>query len=205
MKYPLLSLLIFFFIQIININESWAQIERGNFIIGGILGYDREVANDNSKIVTNEINISPEVSYIIGKRTSIGIILPIQHQSTRFDNTAIFNHSFVSGNSSISIGPNLRYYYPLDKWAVFIQGNFSYGLHRIFSYSEGYNPDEMSQQAKLFTYSAGIGSIYFIKTTIGIEGLFSYRSEKRIYGEGIYVNNLEHNTLRFNLGLKLFL
>lgn len=204
MNSPLISLLLLFLIHGVNINTSWAQFERGSLVIGGTLGYDREVVNDISKVVTNEINFNPEVSYIVGNITSIGIILPIQHQSTHF-NADIINHSFVSGNSSISIGPNFRFYYPLDKWAVFMQGNFSYGFYRNFSYSEGYSSHEISQQAKLFTYSAGVGGLYFIKKTIGIEGLFLYNSEKIIYGEGIYVNNLELTSLRLNFGLKLFL
>src|SRR3954467_6065096 len=89
-----------------------AQIEKGNFLIGGTASFQ---AAKNDDFDSKSWSLSPNVSYFLADRFALGILTPL---STSRNSTAILTTSSVS----YAIGPTLRYYFPISsKWAIFPQ------------------------------------------------------------------------------------
>ncbi len=166
---------------------AFSQTEKGNFLIGGSLSFSTSKANGSN---SSSISLSPAISYFFLDRLAAGLITPLS-----FGNTTDSSIPSDFRTSNYSIGPTVRYYFPIvPQWAVFPQIDYSYGWQ-----SSKYNYMTTSNTTKTTSnlFRAGIGITYFIAKNVGLEGILYYQS---INGNGSTLSSVN-----FRVGLQIYL
>ena len=78
--------------------------------------------------------------------------------------------SFESRSNAFTIGPTVRYYFPLSsKWALFPQAEYTF----MRSYSKGIDLStntEYTTTSKTQSMKLGAGITYFLADNVGVEG-----------------------------------
>ncbi len=155
---------------------SFAQTEKGEFIIGGNFDFNTK---KHVGFTVTEFIFSPTVGYFVANNLAVGIGL--DYSVTKF--------SAFKGES-IAIMPFARYYFGKhDKLRFF--GHAGIGLASGNLESTDFSNRVSSYKSKKFTYKAGLGASYFFTKNAALEGMLQYSNTKY------------DNTLGFNLGLKI--
>ncbi|HEY5751484.1 MAG TPA: outer membrane beta-barrel protein [Chryseolinea sp.] len=189
-----------------------AQTKKGSFLLGGSLGFSSD--KDKSKFSNSTYNyesksttfsIRPSISYFVIDQLSVGIVTPFSYTKTKVDDQQ-------ATTTTYSIGPVVRYYFPLgDQWAVFPEVAYSYGW--MWSKSPYFIPttgniEDLQVNGTTRIFQGGVGLVYFLNPSIGIEGKVYYQSSQDSYdrGEriGIIQTGNDLTSFNFSVGLQIY-
>jgi hypothetical protein len=186
---------------------TFAQVEKGSWIVGGAMSFSRvkrsyQIPTYGAISRAISFSISPDLLYFPIDRLAVGLYVPFTHSAT-------LGLDPNSKNTSIALGPSIRYYLRLsENCFLFPEVSYNYGWY----INKGMQYDRASQE--LFygrsvstqnSFKVGGGVTYFLNKNIGIEGVLSYnRSE--FTSEEIYVfNNTRSRSLLFNVGFQMYI
>ncbi|MEM9990709.1 MAG: outer membrane beta-barrel protein [Bacteroidota bacterium] len=212
------STLLAFVLALLCANVSAQITDRGNFLIGGTLGFSTA---SSSFEVTEEgqteegdsgnsvqFNFAPAIGYFFTDNLAIGIGLDYTLNTT----TTPESLSDAGGDSDkivdsdLLFGPYARYYFPVgeDK-AFFVEGSFGIG-----NSVNDIEIDDQNQTTATSVTALGIGPGFtiFSNDAIGIEALAKYnwaRSNTDIDVNGISTESTSFtNALDFSVGLQFY-
>jgi hypothetical protein len=189
-----------------------AQTAKGSFLLGGSLGfssnkdkYNYSSSTFNYESKSTSFSVRPSISYFVIDQLAVGVITP-------FSYTKIKSDDLQSTTTTYSIGPIVRYYFPLgDQWAVFPEVAYSYGWS--WSKSPYYIPttgdiEELQVNGTTSILQTGVGLVYFLNPSIGIEGKVYYQSWNDSYerGErtGTILTSNDQSSINFSVGLQVY-
>lgn len=179
---------------------SFGQTDKGSFLLGGSIGFAR---NNTTTYITNSgstetksftIDAQPSVSYFIIDRLAVGLITPYSYSKKK---SAYAGSEWASTDKSYSVGPAVRYYFPLgSEWAIFPEASYSYGWT--------WNND-LTNKTRVF--QGGVGLVYFLNQSVGVEGRAFYRNAHTNYEDvsGAYrARSSDEPTFNFGLGVQIY-
>lgn len=178
---------------------TYAQTQQGNFLLGGGFGGslgNRKVESpgpNNTTIVSKSrsatLIFNPKIGFFIVNGFALGLDADIRNNSLRNRDNDI-----RSTSSSFTLGPFVRYYFPVN---IFLDGRAGFGSGKGAELAR-YN------EAKLFSYSFGAGYAAFLNDYVALEPIIRYRGTN-------YTNKGDDNfrtmdgSLEFAIGLQIYL
>ncbi len=185
-----------------------SQVDKGSFLVGGSLGFNSSKTKYNyysnpplqaPEFKETSINITPNASYFVLKGLALGI-------------TPSYSYTYETESGSVSplkthifsIGPMVRYYYMLDKWAIFSHLSYNFGWETLkgFTFNQFTGTNQYAtQKSTTGNFKGGIGATYFLNNKVGIEGLVFYQ-QNNVSQPGLDSNS---PSINFNIGLQVFL
>ena len=161
-----------FIALIIYSGKSYAQIQRGNFLVGGNLAnLNLNLGNDNYF----QVNLTPKAAFFIRDNVALGGYVDFGLATAKGQGTS----------SSYGVGALGRYYISDPEVNLLRQGRFfleaNAGVEGV-SFSGGSNTTGLG-------LGAGPGYAYFITPNIGLEALLKYRGIVG-FGSEAYQSNL---------------
>jgi hypothetical protein len=194
----------------LGVSSSFAQTSKGTFLLGGSLGFSSghtstayNYSASSRKDKQSTISIDPNVSYFVIDHLSVGVVTPFMY--TRYKPEGVDQKSTYS---SYSVGPLIRYYFPLGShWAIFPEASYSYG----WTVTKGYA--DVSGDVVSVTYrgnarnlQGGLGLVYFLNPNIGVEGKLRYQSMRDTYHRtDVGLDHIDNNAFDFTIGLQVYL
>ncbi|HEY5751487.1 MAG TPA: outer membrane beta-barrel protein [Chryseolinea sp.] len=190
------------------VSSSMAQTSKGTILLGGALGFSS--GHTSSLYQTNSVKekqssivIMPNVSYFVIDHLSLGVVTPLLYTQSKRDGSAQ-----KDTYSSYSIGPLIRYYFPLGThWAIFPEASYSYGwtVTKGDSYVNGNNVP-VTYRGNARNLQGGVGLVYFLNPNIGVEGKFRYQSIRDTYNRSdVGLDHTDNNAFDFTIGLQVYL
>lgn len=125
---------------------TFAQLERGNKLIGGEIGFNSLKWNGANK-AENILNISPSAGIFVANNFALGMALNFSNQFKR--------------NTSIGLTPFVRYY--VKKFFAQAKFGYTYSKDRLTEYKFNY-----------LNYGVSVGYAAFVTEKISIEPAFYY-------------------------------
>jgi hypothetical protein len=190
------SIACFVFVLIcVCVQSGYAQLEKGNVMVGGSMRFSRSTTKNSSGTPTaiiKSFSISPDISYFLTDRFAAGLSFPYS-----FYRTTDKVGNFGSFSQTYSIGPKVRYYFPFGKWAIFPELNYGLGK-QIQRYTTFGNAISKFQSVR-----AGAGIAYFMNSHVAVEGLLFYQFSRNNPGGSI--NEITGTSVYFNVGLQVYL
>lgn len=177
--------------------NSYAQITKGNWLVGGNASFSHTDNNSTSSSLFNNttISFSPNLCYFISDKFCTGIkISSLQIKNDYPSNSGSGSISYSTKSRFYSIGPLVRYYF-LEKdnrVNLLIEGAYQYQLRKDISPSSN-----SKMTANVFLINAG--PVIYFNSSVGIEFTIGYASQKYI---GMTGNN---NTIQTSIGLQIHL
>ena len=144
-------------------NDTFAQIEKGNWLIGGNGNFNYRKTNDQFGGTKDfNLSISPDIGYFLKNQFSLGLRSGINSFVTK-------SNTIRSSNTSLGLGPFIRYYYfkPLKK--INLASELSY------SYLVNINSSTINNQGNS-QYAFMTGPVLFLNKNVGLELQFGYKS-----------------------------
>jgi hypothetical protein len=206
--------------------KAFAQLEQGNFLVGGVAGFSLSSStlnnNDAYTKKTFSYNLSPNISYFVTKGLALGAVLSYENTHNTYPSTSFSGDSKTSTNQ-LSVGPSVQYFYQIeDKLALQLQTSFVWGRQSgsegVFipngffdpnfpsDPNSGYTWIAFSNQSNTTTFSVGPGLTYFLSPRIGLQGNLLYQINRTETPEGIFGTNINKTSgLYFKAGLQIFL
>jgi len=180
---------------------SFGQTAKGNFMIGGGLGFSSSTSNSNvesggiseeiGKITSTTFDFTPKIGYFFLDNFAAGVQFEITSLNTITDDDKNSAGKFLAG-------PYGRYYALLgEKKAVFGEVNFGFGRTGI---SDGDN----SVSTSLFGWGIGPGFTIFSNDYIGIEALAKYNWVRGVTTVNETVNTEVVGEIGLSLGLQIY-
>lgn len=136
--------------------SSFAQIEKGNWLVGGSGSFSSSKFKDTTpEYKTTLLELAPDFGYFLFRKIAIGLSPHFNYSSNKFYN----NPSYINTSSSYySIGPFARYYLLSYERHVNVFSEINY---QIFKNNHNY-----------FSFSGG--PVIFIRESVGLELKISY-------------------------------
>ncbi len=150
---------------------SFAQTEKGEFLLGGKVDFDRTTQLGYK---ATSFSFAPEIGYFIAKNLAVGIGLD-------------YERSNFSSQKAITIAamPFARYYFAEQgKFKFFGQAGAGYAFRKMKGST--YRNRDYSYSSNKFTYKAGLGASYFLTKNIALEGMLQYDNIN--YGKSLGVS-----------------
>ena len=148
---------------------TYAQTEKGNWMVGSDLSFSYESAKLTSsekrnnvtverESTTNTFKFIPNVNYFVINNLAVGLGLEYRHEKTKGASDA---------TNSFAIAPNAHYYFPIGgKLAPFVGAKVGYAWQ-----SEG-SSDSQKSRGFLFGLKGGIA--YFVNEGAALTGYVGY-------------------------------
>jgi Outer membrane protein beta-barrel domain len=171
-----LQLALFFFLLLVS-SQATAQLEKGNFLIGGTAGFSIQFERGDNPF---NVQLSPNVASLISDNLALGGALAVFYQKQE-------DFSY----SSFSILPWGRFYIPTGDASPVFFIDAKAGLALINSETSFGDESENA-----FQYIIGPGMAFFIADNISIDAILAYN---RIGGD------FDSSVLGLNIGLQVFL
>jgi hypothetical protein len=171
--------------SLLTFNISKAQLTKGNWMLGGNLSFTStkyNSANYTPPTYTNvTLDINPNVAYFIANNFNVGI-------KSSFNK--LIRVSDGLSYTSFHSGPSCRYYFLNDENRINFLAELSYrvGLDKGNAWQSSTN-----------TYAGGLGCVAFFNSSVGIEFMVNYISDKFNDYAG------RNNTIQLALGLQVHL
>lgn len=187
--------------------SGFAQIQKGNKILGGILNYSTSNTTPKDPIglpgqtgKTNSFTNSPILGVFISDRTVVGLRFDIYTFSSETTNTG---QEFRNEFNRFGFGPFVRRYFPVKEWVAFYgQADFGYSSGKTKeTYSS--SPSQNSERStSAFNLSGTLGLAFFptnwMSVDLSINPLsFSHSVDKNEVGSSYPDQN--SNSFNFNL------
>ncbi len=161
-----------------------AQLTKGNWMLGGNVSFASTNYNSANYATTSYtasvLDISPNVAYFIANNFNIGV-------KTSFNKLTV---NSGSSYTSFRLGPSSRYYFLDNEKRINLLAEVGYR----FGLEKG-----SSGQSSTNTYSGGLGCVAFFNSSVGIEFMVNYISDKFNDYTG------RNNTIQLALGLQVHL
>lgn len=213
------KLLTLFALNLFIVSITFGQIsQRGNFLIGGTLGFStatssvEQVSGDNvfkgEGTQATQFNIAPNIGYFFANNFALGLGLDytLNKTSEPIDFTDPNTTYLETYDSDLLFGPFARYYIPLqNSKAFFFETTFGFGS----SYDE-FQTEAGTQTTATNVFAVGVGPGFSIISgdAIGIEALVKYnyaRSNSDIDIDAITTEiTSATNQLDFSVGLQFY-
>lgn len=196
--------ILFFAATLFTIQFSQAQISKGNFMLGGGIGFSATnsstslendgVEEDLGETSTTSLEFTPRIGYFAADNFAFGVQMDVDFTSadTEADET--------NTASSLLVGPFFRYYIPfgeLGDKALFFELNSGFGGTQV---TEG----DVDVSTSVFGVGVGPGFTIFSNEFIGIEALALYnwvRSRSEIQ-EAVNLETV--SSFDLSIGLQLY-
>jgi hypothetical protein len=185
-----------FFIFLLLSSVSKSQLTKGIWIAGGSGSfystenkYSSTVANQTSDVV--RLSINPGVGNFVADKFAIG--LRPGYTKTKAQVTSL--SGLTTNENRFDIGPFARYY--------FLQADKQFNLLTDISYQYGFywfTPTKGNRN----TFSASAGTVVFFNSSVGLELLFGYYTQKETINDGIRTIN-EQKGLQMTIGFQFHL
>jgi hypothetical protein len=158
---------------------SNAQIDKGNWMMGGSGAFGNYKATSGGSSSTNtSLRISPDIGYFVIDNLSIGL-------------AGQFNYTFEKGDTktinSNSVSPFIRYYFLEKEKTINIFSEARYEIMRM-SHSD----------LKAETLLIKAGTVFFVNSSVGIEVALNYSTQKTN-------QNFENRAIYVNVGFQIHL
>lgn len=139
-------------------SQSFAQTEKGNWLLGGSASFN---TNTNSASYTI-IQLSPLIGGFVANKFAVGASIPLSYYKDSYRRI-----------SSLGLMPFVRYYFATtEKSSLF--GHAAFGIETAtIKYSSG-SPYVGEQNNNSTSGIVGLGYTYFLNKSIGVEGLLNY-------------------------------
>ncbi|MEM8527518.1 MAG: outer membrane beta-barrel protein [Bacteroidota bacterium] len=196
-----------------------AQVtDRGNFLIGGTLGFsaatsDFEVDGTTGKIdgnagTSSQFNIAPAIGYFFTDNFALGIGLDYTLNTSKVPEDPTDPNSDVNKtiDSDLLFGPFARYYLPItDDKAFFVESTFGIGSSANEIVIDG---NAQTTSTNVMAIGIGPGFTIFSSDAIGIEALAKYnwaRSNTDIEFQEVNTESTSYtNAIDFSVGLQFY-
>ncbi len=200
MNYLKSSIYILFLLLISNTLS--AQTDKGNFLIGGGLGFgfsnssttveQAGVDDEIGTTTTTAFDIIPKIGFFFADNFAAGVQLESTNLTTKTENEKNVANKFLAG-------PFLRYYLPMgdSNKAIFFESNFGFGRTGV---SEGDN----SVNTSLLGIGVGPGFTIFSNDFIGIEALAKYNWVRGTTAVNEVTSRELVSELDLSLGLQIY-
>lgn len=189
-----------------------AQTTKGTFLLGGSLSfqsgkskYNYSSSTFNSESKSTSFSIRPSISYFVIDQLAVGLVMPYSY-------TKIKSDGVQSTGTTYTIGPVVRYYFPLgDQWAVFPEVAYSYGW--LWTKTPNFVPatgdyETLKLNGHTSIFQGGVGLVYFLNPSIGVEGKIYYQnrtdSEERGGRTGVVPTGIDNSSFNFSVGLQVY-
>lgn len=177
-----------------------AQTQQGSFRVGGNANYSNVKLGDDNQV--RYLSLYPSLAYFPVTNLSVGLAI-----NTTFSSGD--NSTSTTKSTDYSIGPELRYYFPFGKWALFPEVAYSFG--KSISKVKGTNiiggdPILYDNETKS-TYSSfrgGVGLTYFVNPNIGVEGILFYQNYTHP-DVSPYSGPSKSKSINFSVGFQIYL
>jgi outer membrane protein len=155
-----------------------AQTSKGSFLIGGSMNLQRTSTNfyDHPGFTlvpstpSGAFTVSPTVGYFPINNLLIGV-------QPSYTYNWVLNHPTFKTNSW-SVGPLVRYYFHMSKFAVFPEVAMTFDRSRVITaYDVHSNNDITAERIKMNgkTYRGGVGFAWFVSQQVGIETILALK------------------------------
>ena len=184
--------------------------DRGNFIIGGTLGFsaansdiEQNISGQNQNVegtTSTQLNFAPSIGYFLVRNFAFGIGLDYTF------NTITEADGQKELDSDLLFGPFARFYFPVaDDMAFFLESTLGFGSSNSSTTINGADQDIATN---VFAFGIGPGFTIFSNQAIGIEAGIKYnfaRSDADFTVNSESVNVLTRtNQFDFSVGLQFY-
>ena len=191
----------------LSLSSMAQQTDKLRVLAGGIFNMSFGGSNSTTNYTTGsptksptsttfDFSLTPDVGVFLFKNFALGLQLESSINSKKQD-------SIKSTNSSFNVGPFVRYYYKMGKFAPFFQ--VSYGVGTISTSGTGLTTSKVKGSVLGF----GPGIALFLNDRIGIEALLNYQhlSQNTDFNGLGGINNVKNigNNIKFNVGFQVYL
>ncbi len=173
-----------------------AQITKGNWMMGGNVGFSATKERGAAKINRTLFDIQPGTGYFFADKLVAGLKLGYSNGTNR----TIEDNTYSEGKViKYTFGPFARYYFlPTgNSFNILADAGYRYGIRRGRGGSPGTATPWSKYDTHTFTFSTG--TVLFLNTCVGLELLLGYSTEKVVHYRG---NN---GSLLLNAGLQIHL
>jgi hypothetical protein len=153
---------------------SNAQIDKGNWMMGGTAGFGsyKTTGGGSSSESSTSLGIAPNIGYFFIDKLAIGTAGQFTYHFPKKDGDRTI--------SSNNIAPFIRYYFLQKEKEINIFSEVRYEIMRM-SHSDD----------KADTFLIKAGTVFFVNSSVGIEVALNYRTQKtnqNFDNRGIYLN-----------------
>jgi hypothetical protein len=174
-----------------------AQITKGNWMVGGIASYasTKYHGEISPGVTVNIFKVQPNIGYFIIDKLATGLKLGYSNVTNKVGE---FPYG-ITKTVDYNFGPFIRYYFlsPDKPFNILIDGSYQYGIKRGGSTSGG--GDIPWTQHNANTFSVNAGPVLYFNTSVGLEFLVGYSTEKYVKDHG------RNGTVQVGLGLQVHL
>ncbi|MFM2226158.1 MAG: hypothetical protein RJA07_2360 [Bacteroidota bacterium] len=181
------------------------QTDRSKVLAGGIFNmnfsdsksttnFSSGASNSSLRISKSDLTLTPNIGIFLFKNFAMG--LKLRTELTQLKD------SIKSSNANFNVGPFVRYYFNLKKFAPLVE--LGYGIGNIKTTSAGITTNNF----KGSVLTVGGGLAFFLTERIGIEGILNYErisAKTDVNAGGITTKFSAGNAFRFNIGLQAYL
>ncbi len=182
MKKNLLFLIVMCFLTFPVLN---AQLTKGRIMVGvsstihlselgssgtDLMGLGFVTAKDNDDYNTkiSYFNLLPKAGYFVIDNLAVGLDIIVSTMSQK----DVQDDDKYTG-SMLSVGPFVRYYYPLEKFYPFVELNVAFGTHKDkWTYGEG----DDTEKYGLMTFGGGVGAAFPLGDRVTFDVMAGYTS-----------------------------
>jgi hypothetical protein len=187
--------------------SGFAQLQKGNKILGGTLNYSTSKTTSEDPIgvmgqtsKTISFTNSPTLGVFVSDRTVVGLVLDIFSFST--ENT-INGQEFTNGLNRFGFGPFVRRYFPVKEWVVFYgQAELGYSFGKTEQTFASFPNQNSERSTNSFNLRGTLGLAFFptnwMSVDLSMNPLsFSHSVNRNVVGSTF----ADQNTNSFNLNL----
>lgn len=192
--------------------SGFAQLQKGNKILGGGINYSASTTNSDDFDVTggqtnksNGFVIAPIFGFFVSDRTVVGLTLDFNTYTS--ENTL---NGSVNKNESdrFSIGPFVRRYFPVKEWVAFYgQADLGLGFGNVKSTYSASPNQNYERSINTVNFRASLGMAFFPTNWMSVDLAmyplsFSHTVNKNEVGSSFADQNT--NSFNFNLNSQSF-
>ncbi len=188
---------------------GFAQLKKGNKILGGTLNYYNSMSNSDNigttggtSRKTNRFSISPTFGVFVSDRTVVG--MKFDFFSNLTEDNPLTGQTLSIENDRIGFGPYVRRYFPVKEWVAFYgqaDMGYSYGKIKHTESSPSTQNNELSTKTIYLTSSLGLA--FFPTNWMSVDLFINPISFTHLInqnnGEGSNISEGNTNTFSFNL------
>jgi opacity protein-like surface antigen len=159
-------------------------IMKGSYTVGGNIGFSSYSEDGNSNNQTRFV-FMPNVGYFFIDQLYAGLQLQYIHASS----------GDLSGNT-FGIGPELRYYFLLDKLTPYLGISYTYS-------KDTFDDEDLESTYSSFTMSGGVD--YFVTDFFALEASLNYSLTNFDYTTNNNSSGIDATEFNLNIGAKYFI
>lgn len=192
--------------------SGFAQLQKGNKILGGTLNYSTSNTTPTDPIglpgqtgKTNSFTNSPILGVFVSDRTVVGLRIDIYTFSSETTNTG---QEFKNEFNRFGFGPFVRRYFPVKEWVAFYgQADLGYSFGKTKQTYSSFPNQNSERSTNTLNLSASLGLAFFptnwMSVDLSMNPLsFSHSVDKDEIGSGYPDQNT--NSFNFNISSQSF-